>query len=310
VAHRSLAVQIVLYDNDPRALTRQARRVAAAVRHASANNAVGEVAIRYGDCGERASLGASDTAEIEAIYGDAGATSFTVFGDNLGSAGGSNALAAQGSEEAIFVLNPDAYPAATSIAVLLDRLSDDVGAADARQLPLEHPKHFDARTGDTSWVSGACTMTQRRAFDSIGGYDADHFPMYCDDVDLSWRMRAAGWRAVHAPEAVVVHDKRLGTDGWPVASDFERRNWTVASLLLYHRYDRPDLIEAMLARLRRGEATEWEQAALAEYDDRLDAGNVPTPYSDTTVATFVDGFDAPHRFRWDAALDDNGSSLT
>jgi hypothetical protein len=298
VAPPSLAVQIVLYENDRTALVRQAERVADALRCASESAAVGELAVRYGDCGDVASLDAAALTEIEAVFDGLVKPTHTIFGANLGSGGGSNALAAEGAEDVVLVLNPDAFPAPTTVVRLLDRLGDGVAAADARQLPLEHPKQFDPETGDTSWVSGACAVFDRQAFDAVGGFDAVHFPMYCDDVDLSWRLRGAGWRTVHAPEAIVVHDKRLGPHGWPVATDAQQRSWTVAALFLYRRYDRPDLTEAMLTQLQRSHAAAWEREALEEYRSRIATDPDPGPVDDVSVATFVAGFDAPHRFRW------------
>jgi hypothetical protein len=294
----SLAVQVVLYDNDRAALVRQAERVAGALRCAFESASVGELAVRYGDCGEVPSLDAAALTGIESVFDGLVKPTLTIFGANLGSGGGSNALAAEGTEDALLVLNPDAFPSPTTIVRLLDRLGHGVAAADARQLPLEHPKQFDAETGDTSWVSGACAVFDRQAFEAVGGFDAVHFPMYCDDVDISWRLRGAGWRTVHAPEAIVVHDKRLGPNSWPVATDVQQRSWTVAALFLYRRYDRPDLTEAMLTQLQRGDAAEWEREALAEYLDRAAADPDPAPVADVSVATFAAGFDAPHRFRW------------
>lgn len=63
-------------------------------------------------------------------------------------------------------------------------------------------------------VFGACAgaaLYRRTMLDQIGPFDEDFFA-YLEDVDLAWRARVAGWRAVLAPRAVVrhVHSGTLG----------------------------------------------------------------------------------------------------
>lgn len=65
------------------------------------------------------------------------------------------------------------------------------------------------------WVSGACFLVRRVAFDSIGGFDERYF-MYAEDVDLCWRLRRAGWGVGHVPGAEVVHLQGLSTAARPV----------------------------------------------------------------------------------------------
>ena len=84
-------------------------------------------------------------------------------------------------------------------------------------------------------------MFRREAFDQVGGFDDHFFPMYCDDVDVSWRLKLAGWRVVHAPRAAVFHDKRITVGAAVEVSDFERASGTLARLFLTRRYGRPDL---------------------------------------------------------------------
>src|SRR5262249_49586188 len=79
-----------------------------------------------------------------------------------------------------------------------------VAAWEARQLPHEHPKDYDPVTGETAWCSGACVLLRRAAFDAVGGFDPAYF-LYGEDVDLSWRLRAAGWRLRYVPRATVRH---------------------------------------------------------------------------------------------------------
>ncbi|WP_186317705.1 glycosyltransferase family 2 protein [Curtobacterium sp. 9128] len=52
--------------------------------------------------------------------------------------------------------------------------------------------------------SGGAAFLRRAAVDEVGGFDEDLF-MYYEDVDLSWRLRLAGYGIRNAPDAVVVH---------------------------------------------------------------------------------------------------------
>lgn len=54
------------------------------------------------------------------------------------------------------------------------------------------------------WLSGACLLLRREAFDSVGGFDPAYF-MYFEDVDLGARLADAGWLNVYVPTAEVVH---------------------------------------------------------------------------------------------------------
>lgn len=56
------------------------------------------------------------------------------------------------------------------------------------------------------WLSGACLLVRRAAFDQIGGFDERYF-MYMEDVDLGDRLGKAGWLNVYVPSAEVLHHK-------------------------------------------------------------------------------------------------------
>ena len=65
---------------------------------------------------------------------------------------------------------------------------------------------------DAGWLSGACVLIRRAAFDAIGGFDDDFF-MYFEDVDLGYRLGRDGWRNVYAPSALVEHEGGHSTKG-------------------------------------------------------------------------------------------------
>lgn len=58
---------------------------------------------------------------------------------------------------------------------------------------------------DVAFASGAAMLVKRSVLDEVGLFDEDFF-MYCEDTDLSWRMRLAGYRLVYVPESIVWHD--------------------------------------------------------------------------------------------------------
>ena len=57
---------------------------------------------------------------------------------------------------------------------------------------------------DAGWLSGACLLVRKSAFDELGGFDDGYF-MYFEDVDLGFRLGRAGYRNVYEPAAVVEH---------------------------------------------------------------------------------------------------------
>jgi len=54
--------------------------------------------------------------------------------------------------------------------------------------------------------SGACLLVRRTAWDRVRGFDPAYF-MYGEDLDLCWRLRAAGYTVWYAPQARVLHRK-------------------------------------------------------------------------------------------------------
>jgi GT2 family glycosyltransferase len=127
--------------------------------------------------------------------------------ENVGYGRAHNANAARGKAPFFLALNQDCVLEPGALEELLDTAERDdaaVGAWELRQIPYEHPKDYDPVTLDTTWCSGAAVMFRRAAYESVGGFDPRLF-MYGEDVDLSWRLRAKGWRLGYRPRAAVLH---------------------------------------------------------------------------------------------------------
>ena len=57
---------------------------------------------------------------------------------------------------------------------------------------------------DVDWVSGACMLVRRSAFESVAGMD-ERFFLYWEDADLCKRLAARGLRTVYFPFATIQH---------------------------------------------------------------------------------------------------------
>lgn len=64
---------------------------------------------------------------------------------------------------------------------------------------------FDHRTSrDADFLTGAVLLLRRQALEEVGVFDTSFF-MYSEEVDLCYRMRAAGWRVTFVPDSEFVH---------------------------------------------------------------------------------------------------------
>lgn len=64
---------------------------------------------------------------------------------------------------------------------------------------------------------GASMMVRAQAIADVGLLDAE-YRMYCEEIDWCWRMQKAGWHAVCAPAAEVVHHAGQSTSQTPIPS--------------------------------------------------------------------------------------------
>lgn len=128
---------------------------------------------------------------------------------NVGFGAGHNLLMRSAFEDGAdfyLAINPDGALHPEAVTALVQIMNANFGRAivEGMQFPFEHQKPYDPYTLDTPWVSGACMMLSRQVFEELGGFDETFF-MYCEDVDLSWRARAAGIPLKLSPRALFLH---------------------------------------------------------------------------------------------------------
>ena len=176
---------------------------------------------------------------------------------NLGFAGPNNQAFGAARGEFFATLNNDAPPEPGWLAALLDAARRDtrIGSVASRMVFAHRPdviqsagiaidraaiawdRHVglraaqsDVTTVEVFGASAGAALYRSELLRELGGFDARFF-MYLEDVDLAWRARLAGWKAVHAPDAVVRHAHSASAkEGSPFKNWHLGRNkvWTTA----------------------------------------------------------------------------------
>ncbi|GAA0999355.1 glycosyltransferase family 2 protein [Subtercola frigoramans] len=115
---------------------------------------------------------------------------------------------------------------------------------------LRADKSHSAQTEpvQSGWLSGACMLVRRAAFEQVGGFD-DRFFMYFEDVDLGERIGNAGWKVLYVPTATVGHAGGTSTAAHSAA--MTRAHHRSAYRYLAKRYHQWYLLPVRLA-LRLG----------------------------------------------------------
>ena len=114
----------------------------------------------------------------------------------------------------------DRYPSARRFPSLTDAAGHallGIFAPDnrfTRSYQQTHLEGADREPITVDWVSGACFLIRRTAFEQVGGFDEAYF-MYAEDVDLCWRLGRAGWKVGYVPGAEVTHLQGVSTERHP-----------------------------------------------------------------------------------------------
>ncbi len=132
-----------------------------------------------------------------------------VEGDNIGFGAAQNELmklSFEKGESAHLCLNPDAALHPNSIENVLEFASSKkfLGIFEMEQFPVPHPKIVDPYTFETPWCSGCSLLIPSGVYEATKGFD-ESFWLYCEDVDLSWRVKAEGMHCYLVKNAQVAH---------------------------------------------------------------------------------------------------------
>ena len=293
----SIQAQSVLFHTELAGIETAMESLNRSIEIARHDGRVSEATVEFGDCSPTPMLDDEVLGRWRETYSSVDRLGYEFFGENLGSARAHNRLADKSTSELILTTNPDVVPAPRALEQLIGVFADDlVGIAEAKQVPIEHPKDFDKRSGATSWCATAFSLISRSVFDKVGGFDAETFFLYCDDVDFSWRVRLRGYSAVFQPAAVVFHDKRVSLDGKWLPTSAERYFSAEAGLLLPYKWSREDLVDRILTEFEASD-DEVLQRAARTFTGRRDKELLPAQLDyENKIAEFTDGYYASHRF--------------
>ncbi|MED5547854.1 MAG: glycosyltransferase family 2 protein [Pseudomonadota bacterium] len=155
---------------------------------------------------------------------------FIESGTNLGFAAGNNRLVEKSSGRWVVFLNPDAFARPDwieQLAVAIERYPD-IALFGSTQYSAERPDLLDGagdvyhaaglayraaymrpvsllpEEGEVFGPCGAAAMVRRDVFEALNGFDESFF-CYNEDVDLAFRARLLGHRAIQLREAAVDH---------------------------------------------------------------------------------------------------------
>jgi N-acetylglucosaminyl-diphospho-decaprenol L-rhamnosyltransferase len=163
---------------------------------------------------------------------------FRALSANIGFAAANNAAARGVETEWLATLNPDAFPMSTWLERLMDATQQypDADMFGSTQVNAANPTQWDG-IGDVYsflglfWRGGqgqlataapangeifspcaAAALYRTAAFHEAGGFD-ERFFCYGEDVDLGFRLRLRGSRAIRVADAVVHHVDGASTGG-------------------------------------------------------------------------------------------------
>ncbi len=213
-----------------------------------------------------------------------------VLDDNIGFGAANNRAAEAAAGELLLLLNSDAWLEAGALPRLAAALDSDprlaLAAPELRYPDGRHQFAWAPETGVAGealqmlrnrfenrpwihrvpprwlaplyrpgWFSAACVLLRRAAFEAAGGFDEGIF-MYFEDVDLSRRLRLAGWRLGSVAGAVAYHVKGGSRPSGKGEVEYRRAQ------LYYYRKHRPAWENQYLRYRLRRKFSRWPEPGL------------------------------------------------
>lgn len=274
----TLQIQTVLYKNEKYTLTRALDAIANAIRvNRETTDEMEKVRVFWGDASPEPLFDDAEIVALNETYRAFFTLEYRFFNENTGTSKGHNKMGLDCESDMLLVMNPDIILSPRFFSPMIQTLLDETknaGIAEARQTPLEHPKVYDRETLETPWSTGACFMVKTADYRALGGFDADTFFLYCDDVDFSWRMRLYGKKLYYRPDCVVFHSKFLSATGGWTPTDAEIYYSREAALLMAYKYSANRRVEEIY-RSYANSSVEAERRAAKAFDERRASGRLP-----------------------------------
>ena len=107
--------------------------------------------------------------------------------------------------EFVLLLNTDYLLDKNTLSILLadaDRSLEDVACWEAREFPNEQQKIYDPISAEMNVCGFNCALVNVSALQQIAGFD-QRFTAYSEAIELSYRLREAGFHLKYVPRAVV-----------------------------------------------------------------------------------------------------------
>ncbi len=178
---------------------------------------------------------------------------------NVGFGAACNLGARQLGEGDVMLLNPDAILDAGTIAHLASALDQDPTMGIVGPLITDHRGRLELSWGEdptllsewrrqrehrrppvlatlgpqrVDWVTGACCLIRRVAWEAVSGFDERYF-LYFEDLDLCRRVREHGFGIQFDPRAVARHVRGVSA---AVLGANKARRYRASQLQYYRRY--------------------------------------------------------------------------
>lgn len=92
------------------------------------------------------------------------------------------------------------------------------------------------------WAGGGSSAFDRRKHDELGGFEDLYYPMYVEDVSLSWQAWKRGWRVEYAHDSVAHHAHRGSSTKAFGREGLERLDWRNRELFIVRNVTDPLLV--------------------------------------------------------------------